>query len=522
MPAAYSGISEQDVERMRRLMGGQIQPLPVSQTRWYLSDLESAEFSADNGDLSPAARLMRAARKDGRLSGVLSTRTGGLVRLPKRFRGDPEIIKQLDASHDGGANARARSVFDEIFPPSELALMAADGILLGVSVGELVPVEGRDYPVLVRLDPEFLFYRWNENQWYFRSIAGSIPITPGDGRWILHTPGGRMVPWQNGLWRCVGRSYIRKEHALLHKDNYEGKLANPARVAVSPQGGAEAQKESFFRQVMAWGVNTVFGMTPGYDVKLIESNGRGWECFDTTIAESNTDMIVAIAGQTVTVDGGAGFQNSDIHKTIRADLIKETADGLAHTINTQGIPPYIAARYGLSAIEARACIVEWDVTPPKDRNAEAQSMVSTAAAFTQLTAALNEHDREIDIDTLCTRFAVPVLRKAQTGIDDTTDPTVSLNGAQLDSLLTVIDRVVRGQLPRTGAINIIAIAFNVDTATADKMLDTVGNGFVPAPLPGEGDDAFTDDEGDDFVGGDEGDELELDEVDDVDDVSEAA
>lgn len=407
-PPAQSSLDldSDSVEAVRRAMGGQLATLPTSQTRWYLNDLETAERLADNGDMSMAARLMRSARKDGILAGVLSTRTGGLVRLPKRFRGAPEIVSRLELGHQF-----VRSVFDEMLPPTELALLAADGLLLGVGVGELVPVEGRDYPVLVRLDPEFLRYRWVENRWYYNSVAGQIPITPGDGQWVLHTPGGRQAPWSNGLWRAVGRAYIRKEHAILHKDNWEAKLANPARVAVAPQGASEPQKDSWFRAVMAWGVNTVFGMTPGYDVKLLESNGRGWESFDKTIEAQNTEMVIAVAGQTVTTDGGAGFQNSDIHKSIRADLIKDTADGLAYTLNTQALPAYIVEHFGLEALEEPA-VVEWDVTPPKDRNSEALSLQTTATAISTLTEALAAHGRQLDVAQLCARFAVPVLGDA--------------------------------------------------------------------------------------------------------------
>ncbi len=417
-----TGLDDPHVEEARRRMGGQLALPTVTQTRWYLSDLERAELKADAGILEDAARLMTSARKDGVMSGVLSTRTGGLVRLPKKFRGDADVIADLELGHD-----KVRSVFDEIFPPQELALLAADGELLGVGVGELVPVEGRDYPVFVRLAPEFLVYRWVENRWYYRSIAGLIPITPGDGRWILHTPGGRMTPWQHGLWRAIGRAYIRKEHASLHKDNWEAKLANPARVAVAPAGGAEAQQDAWFKQVMAWGINTVFSLRPGYDVRLLESNGRGFESFNKTIADQNAEMIIAIAGQTVTVDGGAGFQNSDIHKTIRADLIKATADGLAYTINTQGIPAVIALRYGVEAIEGKATVVEWDVTPPKDRNSEATSMVTAANAITLLTQALAPYGVTIDIGAITSRYGIPIKGDANgDGAPETTkvlDPT---------------------------------------------------------------------------------------------------
>lgn len=401
-PRANYGATDEQVERVREGMGGQLAPPTRSQTRWYLSDLESAELAADMGDISRVARLMRAARGDGVLAGLLSTRTSGLVSLPKRFRGAPEIVEALELGHDS-----VRSVFEEMFPSQELALLAGDGDLCGVGCGELVPVTGRDYPVFVRHDPEFLLYKWNENQWYFRSIAGLIPITPGDGRWILHTPGGRSAPWQHGLWRAVGKAWVRKEHANLHKDNWEAKLANPARVAHAPLGASEEEHQNWFRAVMAWGVNTVFGMKPGYDVKLLESNGRGWECFLKTIADQNNEFTIAIAGQTVTTDGGTGFANADIHKTIRADLIKATADALAFTINTQGIPPFVLARWGEEALENSAC-VEWDVTPPKDRAAEANSMVATSQAIGQLTEVLAAHGRELDVDAVCSRFGIPV------------------------------------------------------------------------------------------------------------------
>lgn len=494
------GPSESDQESLRRAMGGQMQLPTWTQSRWYLADLETAEHNADSGDLRMAGRLMAAARRDGVMTGVLSTRTGGLVRLPKHFRGDEAVVQSLDVGRDS-----VRSVFDEMLPPDELALMAADGVLLGVAVGELIPVRGRAYPVLCRLDPQYLQYVWSENRWYYLSALGRLPITPGNGKWVLHTPGGRIAPWNNALWRAIGRAYIRKDHANWHKDAWEAKLAHPARVAVAPQGAQESQREAWFKQVMAWGINSVFGMTPGYDVKLVESNGRGFDCFVKTIADQNTEMIISIAGQTVTTNGGdAAFQNSDIHKTIRADLIKSTADSLAYTINTQCIPVYVAGRYGADAINSMPCIMEWDVTPPKDRNAEAQSMVTVANAISTLTTSLAGSEQKLDVPKMCEQFAIPTLKLAPAGdaksglrlvggtdVDGAGDAAAlaspdkavqdtALNGAQGATMLQIVTAVAAGQVPRDAGIGMLKRTFLVDDATAAEMMGSAGAGFTPA------------------------------------------
>jgi hypothetical protein len=402
-PAGAPSLGDATVKRARSRAGGQLATLPTTRTRWYMADLEAAQYAADGGRLALAAQLCSAMRRDATKAGLMSTRTGGLVRLPKRFRGRADMVQDLS----GVGAEETCSVFEEMFPSSELELLDQDGIELGVGVAELVPVEGRDFPVMVRLPPEFLEFRWSENRWYYNSIAGPIPITPGDGRWILHIPGGRYAPWLHGLWHALGESWISKVHAQLHLANWEAKLANPARVAVAPQGATDEQKQSWFRRVMAWGINTVFGMTPGYDVKLLESNGRGYESFGLTIERSDRSYAIAIAGQVVTVDGGTGFSNQDVHKAIRADLIKRDAEALAYTLNTQGIPPWVLARYGEAALAERP-IMAWDVTEPHDLASEAATLTQVAGAITALSTALQPFGRTLDITTIATRFAVPI------------------------------------------------------------------------------------------------------------------
>ena len=400
LPPGALTLDSPQVRSVRRQMGGQIQRRPETRLRWYLHDLENAMYSADAGDISHAAQLARAMRRDGILAGVLSTRTNGIVNLPRKFSGREVITRALEG-RDG-----VSSVFDAMCPPSELTAMAIDGVMLGVSLGELVPVEGRSYPVLVRHDPEFLVYRWVENRWYFRSVAGLLPITPGDGRWVLHIDGPRIAPWQSGLWYALGQSWITKQHAALQKANWEGKLANPARVAVSPQGATEKQKQAWFQKVMAWGVNTVFGLTPGYDVKLLESNGRGYEAFEKTIAQAEREYVIAIAGQLVTTDGGTGFANADVHKRIAANLIQSTASSLAYTINTQIIPSFVVMHFGEEAL-AETAVLEWDTKPPGDAGAEADAVGAFGKALTEVNTALKPYGLQADAGELTLRHRIP-------------------------------------------------------------------------------------------------------------------
>lgn len=416
MPALPSPDAE-TVDAARERFGGQLSPLPTTRTRWYLADLEEAEHAADRGQLGLAAQLMRATMRDGIVSGAMSTCTGGLVRLPKKFKGRAEYVAALQTGVE-----EARSVFDEMLPAAELEKLAADGRMLGVGVGEFQKVIGRDYPVFVRLNPEFLVYYWQENRWYYRSLIGLLPITPGDGQWVLHTPGGRSAPWQWGLWRSVGRAYIRKDHAGLHEDNWIAKLANPARVAISPQGSSEDDRQSFFRSVMAWGINTVFALTPGWDVKLLESNGRGHESFADREQRCNTEIIIAICGQTVTTDGGTGFANADVHKSVRADITQAMADSLAHTVNTQCLPQWLLSRFGEESLYD-GVVVEWDVTPPKDKTSEANAMQTVATAIKSLDEALATRGLEVDADRVLAQFGIPTRERETPALPASTAPS---------------------------------------------------------------------------------------------------
>lgn len=89
-------------------------------------------------------------------------------------------------------------------------------------------------------------------------------------------------------------------------------------------------------------------------------------------------------------------------------MIKATADALAYTINTQGIPPYVLARWGEAALYDSA-VVEWDVTPAKDKAQEAATLVSVGSAIKLLSEALAAEGRQLDVGAVCANFNVRLL-----------------------------------------------------------------------------------------------------------------
>ena len=413
-------LGDSGVKAARTAMGGRLESIPQVRLRWYPPDIERAQRLASTGDLTLVGQLCESVKLDGVYRGLSDARTA-CVNFPRRFYGSDEVSRVLKDKVNSD-----RDVYTEMIPATEARLMVNDELFCGVSIGEMVPVKGRDFPVLVRRYPQNLFYLWSKNQWYYRSIVGLIPITPGmptegaDGNWwVLHIGGGRLSPWNSGLWNTLGRSYINKTQTLFARQSYEMKHAHPARVATAPLGATEVERTKTLQGIIRWALNAAFVLPVGYELKLIESNGRGIEVYENSIKTYNEEMATALCGSAVMLQGTAGFSNMDVFRVVQTDLIKTTAAAWDHTVNTQILPAFIAGRWGIDALK-NATTVETDVTPPKDRKTEAETLQTLANALKGIVEAMSAaqiaagttNPVTIDLGELLARFGVPTTKGA--------------------------------------------------------------------------------------------------------------
>lgn len=418
--------------KRRKAMGNHLSLRPELQTQWLLADFDSALHDATNGDLQKATLLWKSICTDAVFRGVFDTFTAGVVALPKKFRGQQRYVEALETGHES-----VRSLFTEIMPPEQLRLMVSDYLGLGVALGELIEVPGRTFKILKRVDPTFLRYVWsgfgtedNKTNWYYASALGPIPVTPGDGRWVLWAQASHAEPWTRGFWTAAGRIFIEKQHAILAAINYQRTLANAGIILTSPQGANESDRNDWFEGGANWGLNTVLSAPPGYGATLLQGSGVGYETFDTTIKRCNEEMIVLVAGNRVTTQGNSGFSSSNLYETIRDDRIRSTAESLADFINLQILPQWVVSEYGLAEIENTPCIA-FDVAPPMDPVQLADAWTKISQALPLIEQWVASHGEQLDFGEVIRNARIPIKLTRET------EPDIELE--QIESEETDID-----------------------------------------------------------------------------------
>lgn len=358
---------------------------PIS---WTAETVRAAELLADTGNLRLAADLCEWLLADETLAGLLDTRIDTLLGFPREVVGGP---------HAGQLTEDSERFFDE----PTWKQFHSWALLLNCALAELTwtldPETGREVPRMRVWNPRWLRWDWGTGRWLLTVgeqpgtyFGKEIPITPGDGRWILWCPQGNERPWTKGLYRSVARWAMLKALALRGWAIHADKLGIGIMVALGVDGkGDERQRAT--EKLRSLGTNGAIALGTGADVKIIESSQRTWENFKAQLDQAETGFAMAILGQNATSNASSSSSARVLADVARGRIVfdAENSDTFVHENITV---PWSIANWG---IERTAKLVR-TVETEDDRSKRAAQAQMTA----QAAASLKSAGANLDLDTI--------------------------------------------------------------------------------------------------------------------------
>lgn len=382
---------------------------------WTPRKVQVAQEMADGGSMQNLADFCETIFNDDRVSGVLATRTHGLLGLPVDFKGgSAEARLALAGTDDEEEENYHPGEWSRMHDESELVKLLSWGITLGVGLAqriELPRVVGRPHKYRLKTwHPRWLQYNYNlvnSSHWRVTTReSGLVPVVPGDGEWILFTPYGEYRPWASGLVNALAFPWLLKHFSLEDRANYSETLGNPIWVGKVGQGSTQKQRDSFLSQLRSAGKNTRLVLPDGWDLALREATGKSYEIYEGQVTWADQAMTITLSGQTVTTEGTSGFSSGNIFRDISQDFIRFDAERLSTCLRAQSLEQWALINYG----QRRAAPwPKWQTKPPTDINEAATGLNTLGTAIATLNASLLAYGMKVDAGKMVADFNVPVL-----------------------------------------------------------------------------------------------------------------
>ncbi len=378
---------------------------------WSVNEVRAALNQHEIGLLQRSSLLFEAMDRDDRIKAVMDTRVNGLLGLPVTIT--PPVHADMEKARYVAAIVRER--WRDWFPEGDLAKLLRWSIGVGVGVGEnrWQMEEGLRVPILKVWHPQFLWWRWDLNDWdggwslttmgkqagedrIDTSPGGSIqgsgtqvqPVA-GDGTWVVLQPGGRRQPWNAGLVRAFGRPYLVRGFAYRDWARWSETLGAGIKKAKVPASAKAGDKQTFFNSLGRMGANGIImlptsmeaGKETAFDLTLLESQSgdSGGAGFNLLIKQADTSIAILALGQNLTTEvRGGSFAAARVHENVKHDIASTDAMNLCGAIRRGSLMPFARDNFGDPTL---APVMSIEVGPPDDRKAKAQTYFTLAQAL---------------------------------------------------------------------------------------------------------------------------------------------
>ncbi len=371
-----------------------LQPLSVEPlSDWTVAQVRGALLEHEGGKFRTSSRLADAMGRDADVAGALATRTRALASrsaLPFRV----EASDQGDGRKREAARRRMEELWWYSVPEDVTAALMRDAILMGVAVGYLQwEAIGSEWVPRVRWLPthglswERYALDGGGEGWVYTTGDGKRErVTPGDGRWLLHLPGGERS-WMTGAVRTCGLPWLMR--SLTYRDwvRYCEKHGLPILAIDEPHwaaddvegtdGSTSTLADTFYSQFATLPSESVLrqpqGQTKdegGWASRWLEPVSDTWETFKALIERCKGDIHQGLLGRDA-ASGPRGGDGELATERVRVEYLASDAEGLTTTLRDQVWRPWALYAYDDADVAGWG---RWNTRPPPDLKMRAETL----------------------------------------------------------------------------------------------------------------------------------------------------
>ncbi len=342
-------------------------PLVTIQNTWTVEQARGALYGHMMGMFESSSQLFDSILGDDRVMATMGSRVSGLFGRDVIFRpaNDSDAAKEvLDAW---------AAWWPKLSGDASRVEMHTYGIGMGFSPAQLIwdtsgPIWG---PYLRPWHTRFTYFNWADRRLTAFAQDGTIPIVPGNGKWVLHAPFGEYRGWIRGAIRALAEPWMLRHFALRDMARFSEIHGLPTRVGKVPAVGdpglraefetALAQLGSDSSMIVPQGVDGQQGT--GYDYALVEATDTAWESFPGMMDRCDMAIVLAILFQNLTTEvKGGSFAAVSGHMDIRQDGLQFDDASWTNTM-AQVARPFAMINFGDPDLAPITC---YDVTPRAD------------------------------------------------------------------------------------------------------------------------------------------------------------
>jgi hypothetical protein len=320
------------------------QQLPVTTTWRTIDNVSSYReimIEHEQGYLMNSSVFWEECLTDDRLAAVVDTRIDGLLAADLEFIPVDERRKSKQMAELLGGSDRTQDdgLWLQMMDPDHAKELLKWHIGLGFCYGPIVwdPTGGKWTPRVVPWHPRFV--RWDWSRWQFAVTAWNEPVVylprtdenpRSDGKWFVW---GGYRSWMNGLVRSLGVPYLDRTWNQRDAARRSEKYGMGILKGFTPPGPDTEDKQRFGVNLSNLGADPTIicpqgeDGKPGFDVKVEETKGEGWQIFGDREKSLNTNLAVRVLGQNLTTEGvsGSGTLAGNVHEKIRGDIKRADA-----------------------------------------------------------------------------------------------------------------------------------------------------------------------------------------------------